>query len=95
MTKTAHPPRPSRRKAPVLRLNPTITQPLNDHCSEVTVKLKGALTTAQSGATAGVLVVALDQEGGWTADLGGQLRHDSEILCQIVCRLLGACLAIK
>jgi hypothetical protein len=92
MTTTAHPPRPSRPKAPVLRLIPTITKPLNTNCAVVTVKLKRALTTAQSGATVGALVIALDEQGHWTADLAGQLRHDGETLCQIACRLLGACL---
>lgn len=95
MTVKSRSPRASSRKAPVLRLIPTITKPLNVNCSEVTVKLKRALTTAQSGATAGALVVALDQEGHWSIDLAGQLRHDSDTLCLIACRLLGACLALQ
>lgn len=88
-------PRSSGTKAAVLRLVPSITKPLNTNCSEVAVKLKRALTTAQSGATVGALVVALDQEGHWSADLAGQLAYDSDTLSMIVCRLLGGCLAIK
>jgi hypothetical protein len=69
------------KQSPVLRL--IINKPLNSNCAEVTVKLKRALTTAQSGATVGALVIALDEQGHWTADLAGQLRHDGETLCQI------------
>jgi hypothetical protein len=96
MTETVHPPPlPPQRKARVLRLIPTIHQPLDTNCTDVTVKLKRALRTAQSGATTGALVIALDHEGGWSVDLAGQLLHDDDTLCLIACRMLGVCLTAK
>ncbi|RXZ38453.1 hypothetical protein D9O50_02670 [Oxalobacteraceae bacterium CAVE-383] len=62
---------------------------------DVAVKLKRALQTAQSGATTGALIVALDQQGEWSVDLAGQLLQDDDTLCLIACRMLGACLASK
>jgi hypothetical protein len=94
MTTTKRPPRlPAKKKAPVLRLVPIINKPLNTLCTDVTVKLKRALHTAQSGATVGALVIALDHKGGWSVNLAGQLVQDDSTLCLIACRLLGACLA--
>ncbi|MDB5990554.1 MAG: hypothetical protein JWQ10_1957 [Herbaspirillum sp.] len=96
MTSTVHPPLlPPQNKARVLRLIPTINKPLNTNCTDVTVKLKQALRTAQSGATTGALVIALDCHGEWSIDLAGQLRHDDDTLCLIACRMLGVCLASK
>jgi hypothetical protein len=93
MTVKPRPPRPSSQKATVLRLVPTINKPLNADGSEVARKLKKALTTAQSGATAGALIIAIDQTGEWDVDLAGQLVRDRDTLCLIACRILGACLA--
>jgi hypothetical protein len=65
MTATKHP-QPllaAPKKARVLRLILTINKPLTINCMDVTVKLKRALHTAQSGATAGALIVALDHQG--------------------------------
>jgi hypothetical protein len=96
MTATVHPPPlPAKNKAPVLRLVPTINKPLSTNCMDVTVKLKRALQAAQSGATAGALIVALDHQGGWSVDLAGKLLQDDDTLCLIACRVLGACLASK
>jgi hypothetical protein len=93
MTIKLHSSRPA--SASVLRLIPTINKPLNAECTEVTRKLKAALTTAKSGTTVGALIIALDQSGEWTADLAGRLVPDSDTLCLITCRLLGACLVSK
>jgi hypothetical protein len=82
---------PPNRQAPVFRLIPTITKPLSANCCEVVSKLKKALVTAQSGATAGALVVTVDKEGYWSTDLAGQMMYDRDILCQIAFRLLGVC----
>lgn len=76
-------------------LVPTINKPLTAHGIEVTRKLKSALATAQTGATVGALIVALNKSGEWTADLAGQLVPDSDTLCLIACRMLGGCLASK
>ncbi|MDB5776754.1 MAG: hypothetical protein JWP38_2887 [Herbaspirillum sp.] len=93
MTTPPRPPDPSKRKkAPVVRLNPTVTKPLNANCSDVAYKLKRALNTAQAGGTAGALVIAIDQKGGWTVDVAGQLADDDDTMCVIACRILGACL---
>jgi hypothetical protein len=69
--------------------------PLDTNCTDVTAKLKRALRKAQSGATAGALIIALDHRGAWSVDLAGQLLHDDDTLCLITCRMLGACLAAK
>jgi hypothetical protein len=96
MTATVHPPLlPQKNTARVLRLIPTIHKPLDTNCTDVTVKLKRALHRAQSGATTGALVIALDQQGEWSIDLAGQLLHDDDTLCLIACRMLGVCLASK
>ncbi|MDB5776331.1 MAG: hypothetical protein JWP38_2464 [Herbaspirillum sp.] len=99
MATTTRPPRPSRRKVSVSRSNPTpsptINKPLNANSNDVAVKLKRALETAQAGDTAGALVIALDKDGGWTADLAGQLVYDEALRCLIACRVLGACLGDK
>jgi hypothetical protein len=96
MTATVHPPLASpKNTARVLRLIPTINKPLDTNCTDVTVKLKRALRKAQSGATTGALVIALDHQGGWSIDLAGQLQHDDETLCLIACRMLGVCLTAK
>jgi hypothetical protein len=96
MTATVHPPLVSQKStARLLRLIPTINKPLDTNCTDVTVKLKQALSTAQSGVTAGALVIALDHQGEWSVDLAGQLRHDDDTLCLIACRMLGACLTAK
>jgi hypothetical protein len=87
--------RKSTHKASVIRLVPTINKPLDANSSEVVRKLKKALTTAQSGATQGALVVTVDQDGYWTTDLAGQTMYDKEILCQIAFRLLGVCMAAE
>ncbi|MDB5775230.1 MAG: hypothetical protein JWP38_1363 [Herbaspirillum sp.] len=94
MTTPPRPPDPSKRKkAPVVRLKPTINKPLNANGSDVAHKLKRALNAAQAGGTAGALVIALDEQGGWTVDVAGQLAHDDDTMCVIACRILGACLA--
>jgi hypothetical protein len=90
-----HSSRPPSRKAPVFRLIPTITKPLNASCSEVVSKLKKTLITAQSGSTVGALVVTVDKEGYWKTDLAGQPMYDKEILSQIAFRLLGVCMATE
>ena len=95
MTVKSLSPRASRTKAQVLRLIPTITKPLSANCYEVVSQLKKALTTAQSGATVGALVVTVDKEGYWRTDLVGQQMYDREILCQIAFRLLGVCMATE
>jgi hypothetical protein len=96
MTEVVHPPPiPPRNKARVLRLIPTINKPLDTNCTDVTVKLKQALRKAQSGATVGALIIALDHQGGWSIDLAGQLQHDDDTLCLIACRMLGVCLTVK
>jgi hypothetical protein len=78
--------------ARVLGLVPTIHKPLDTDCTDVVAKLKRALRKAQSGATSGALVIALDHHGAWSVDLAGKLQHDDETLCLIVCRMLGVCL---
>jgi hypothetical protein len=96
MTATVHPPLlPQKNTARVLRLIPTINKPLDTNCTDVTVKLKRALHKAQSGATTGALVIALDRQGGWSVDLAGQLLQDDDTLCLIACRMLGVCLTSK
>jgi hypothetical protein len=96
MTVTVHPPpSPAKTKARVLRLVPTINKPLTTNCMDVAVKLKRALHTAQSGATTGALIIALDQQGEWSVDLAGQLVHDDDTLCLIVSRMFGACMVSK
>jgi hypothetical protein len=96
MTASVHPPPvPPQSKARVLRLIPKIHKPLDTNCTDVTVKLKRALSKAQSGAATGALVIALDHHGGWSVDLAGQLLHDDDTLCLIACRMLGVCLASK
>jgi hypothetical protein len=96
MTATVHPPPvPPQSTARVLRLIPTINKPLDTNCTDVTVKLKRALRTAQSGATKGALVIALDHQGGWSIDLAGELLYDDDTLCLIACRMLGVCLTTK
>jgi hypothetical protein len=96
MTATVHPPLVSQKNTTrVLRLIPTINKPLDTNCTDVTVKLKRALRTAQSGATTGALVIALDRHGEWSIDLAGQLLYDDNTLCLIACRMLGACLTAK
>jgi hypothetical protein len=96
MTEVVNPPPfPPRNTARVLRLIPTINKPLDTNCTDVTVKLKRALRTAQSGATAGALVIALDHQGEWSIDLAGQLLHDEDTLCLIACRMLGVCMTAK
>jgi hypothetical protein len=96
MTATVHPPPFPPRKTPrVLRLIPAINKPLDTNCTDVTVKLKRALHKAQSGATTGALVIALDHHGEWSIDLAGQLLHDDDTLCLIACRMLGVCLVSK
>jgi hypothetical protein len=93
--KVRPPPISSLRKAPVLRLIPTIDKPLTTNCMDVTVKLKRALHAARSGTTAGALIIALDHQGGWSVDLAGQLVHDDNMLLLIASRMFGACLASK
>jgi hypothetical protein len=96
MTATVHPPLlPQKNKARVLRLIPTINKPLDTNGTDVTVKLKRALRKAQSGATTGALVIALDHQGGWSVDLAGQLQYDDATLCLIACRMLGVCVVSK
>jgi hypothetical protein len=96
MTATVHPPLLLQKNtARVLRLIPTIHKPLDTNCTDVTVRLKRALRTAQSGDTTGGLVIALNHQGGWSVDLAGQLLHDDDTLCLIACRMLGVCLASK
>jgi hypothetical protein len=96
MTSTVHPPPvPPQNTARVLRLIPTIRKPLDTNCTDVTVKLKRALRKAQTGATTGALVIALDHQGGWSIDLAGQPLHDDDTLCLIACRMLGVCLVSK
>jgi hypothetical protein len=96
MTITVHPPlHPQKNTARVLRLIPTVNKPLDTNGTDVTVKLKRALRKAQSGATTGALVIALDHQGGWSVDLAGQLLHDDDTLCLIACRMLGVCLTSK
>ncbi|RXZ36483.1 hypothetical protein D9O50_08155 [Oxalobacteraceae bacterium CAVE-383] len=96
MIATVHSPLVSPKStARVLRLIPTIHKPLDTNCADVAAKLKRALRKAQSGATAGALVIALDHHGAWSIDLAGQLLHDDDTLCLIACRMLGVCLSAK
>jgi hypothetical protein len=88
-------PRKSAHKAPVFRLIPTITKPLNANCFAVVSKLKKTLVAAQSGAIAGTLVVTVDKEGNWCTDLAGQMMYDKDILSQIALRLLGVCMTTE
>jgi hypothetical protein len=96
MTVTVLPPPVSpQHKARVLRLIPTIDKPLTSNCMDVTVKLKRALHTARSGATAGAIIVELDHQGGWSVDLAGQLLQDDDTLFLIASRMFAACLLPK
>lgn len=96
MTDTVLPPPISQlHKARVLRLIPTIDKPLSTNCMDVAVKLKRALQTAKTGATAGAVIIALDDQGGWSVDLAGQLVNDDNTLFLIASRVFGACLLSK
>jgi hypothetical protein len=90
----ARPLSPSK-KARVLRLIPTIDKPLTTNCMDVNVKLKRALAAARTGATAGAMIVALDDDGNWSVDLAGKLVHDDDTLFLIAARVFGACLVSK
>ena len=85
------PPR-ARKKARVLNLVPPSRTPLDSNCTDVTNKLKHALLTAQSGATPGAMIIALDHEGEWSIELAGKLLKDDDTVRLISFHMFGACL---
>jgi hypothetical protein len=92
MITSARRPRTAKRKAPVLRLISSVHKRLDPNGRDVTARMQRALDVARTGATAGAVIIEVDQQGHWSIDLAGRLRYDSDLLNVIVCRFMGACL---